>query len=111
MIALIKDAGIPPNPRNDSLTRYLEAKLGKPSNVLEKDTLRKYLDNNRMVLRFWCFWDDRESLYGQRRPYALHYFLEDDTGEVLECLETNSGRDPFPVFQKRGPLIKVLNDF
>ena len=103
-------SGIPPNPRNDSLTRYLEAKLGKPSNVLERDTLRKYLDNNRMVLRFWCFWDDRNCLYGQRRPYALHYFLEDDTGEILECFETNSGRDPFPVFQKRGPLVRVNPD-
>eukprot|EP00210_Caulerpa_lentillifera_P006079 g5808.t1 len=101
-----RETGIPPNPRNDSLTRYVEAKLGKPSNVLGKDTLKKYLEQNRIVLRFWCLWDDRSSLYGQRRPYILHYFLEDDTGEILESFETNSGRDPFPVFQKRGPLYK-----
>lgn len=33
------------------------------------------------VLRFWCIWDDRQSMYGDRRPYVLHYFLEDDTGK------------------------------
>lgn len=36
------------------------------------------------VLRFFCVWDDRVSLLGDRRPYRLHYFLEDDTVEVLE---------------------------
>jgi len=43
------------------------------------------------VLRFWCVWDDRQSMYGDRRPYVLHYFLEDDTVEVLELNENNSG--------------------
>lgn len=99
--------GIPPNPRIDDLTRFLEAKLGKPPNVLEEDKLKQFLDNNRKVLRFYCLWDDRESLYGDRRPYVLHYFLEDDTGELLDINEPNSGRDPFPVFLKRGPLLKV----
>jgi len=49
-------------------------------------------------------WDDRKSLYGDRRPYVLHYFLADDTVEILEVNEPNSGRDPFPVMLKRGPL-------
>lgn len=43
------------------------------------------------VLRFWCIWDDRQSMYGDRRPYVLHYFLEDDTVEILEINENNSG--------------------
>lgn len=85
----------------------MEAKLGKPPNVLEEDRLKQFLDNNRRVLRFYCLWDDRDSLYGDRRPYVLHYFLEDDTGEILEVNEGNSGRDPFPVFLKRAPLLKV----
>ncbi|CAD7701459.1 unnamed protein product [Ostreobium quekettii] len=101
-----KETGIPPNPRTDDLTRFLEAKLGKPPNVLEEDRLQQFLENNRRVLRFWCLWDDRTSLYGDRRPYVLHYFLEDDTGEILEVNENNSGRDPFPIFLKRGPLKK-----
>ncbi|GMH37490.1 hypothetical protein BSKO_05363 [Bryopsis sp. KO-2023] len=106
-----KQTGIPPNPRVDDLTRFLEAKLGKPPNVLEEDRLRQFLENNRKVLRFYCLWDDRQSLYGDRRPYVLHYFLEDDTGELLETNEANSGRDPFPVFLKRGPLLKEHHMF
>lgn len=46
-------------------------------------------------------------MYGDRRPYVLHYFLEDDTVEILEINENNSGRDPFPVFLRRSVLPKV----
>jgi len=97
-------SGGPPKPRNDDLTRFVEAKLGKPSNALNEDKLEKFLKNDRKVLRFFCVWDDRKSLYGDRRPYVLHYFLADDTVEILEVNEPNSGRDPFPVMLKRGPL-------
>lgn len=86
---------------------YVEARLGKPSHLLDGDKLRQFLENNKKVLRFWCVWDERQSMYGDRRPYVLHYFLEDDTVEILEINESNSGRDPFPVFLKRGPLPKV----
>eukprot|EP00898_Chlorokybus_atmophyticus_P008294 jgi/Chlat1/8466/Chrsp80S00651 len=69
-----------------------------------KDKLAQFLQNDRKVLRFFCIWDDRGSLYGERRPYVLHYFLADDTVEILEINEPNSGRDPFPIFLKRGKL-------
>ena len=59
------------------------------------------------VLRFFCVWDDRRALFGDRRPYRLHYFLEDGSCEILETREANSGREPFPVFLRRGPLPKV----
>jgi hypothetical protein len=48
-----------------------------------------------------------ENLYALRNAYTnfiqqkLHYFLADDTVEVVEELTQNSGRDPFPVFIKR----------
>ncbi|CAL8469429.1 g8970 [Coccomyxa elongata] len=58
------------------------------------------------VLRFYIVWDDRASLYGDRRPYKLHYFVEDGTCEILEHHDRNSGRDPFPVFLRRGLLPK-----
>ena len=29
-------------------------------------------------------WDDRNSLYGELRPFVLHYYLADDTMEILE---------------------------
>lgn len=36
------------------------------------------------VLCFFCVWDDRRNLYGDRRHFKLHFFLEDGTLEVLE---------------------------
>uniref|UniRef100_A0A7S0S6H3 EF-hand domain-containing protein n=1 Tax=Chlamydomonas leiostraca TaxID=1034604 RepID=A0A7S0S6H3_9CHLO len=93
--------------RMDDFKSYIEARLGKPSHLLDGDRLRQFLENNKRVLRFWCIWDDRQSMYGDRRPYVLHYFLEDDTVEILEINENNSGRDPFPVFMRRSPLPKT----
>lgn len=61
------------------------------------------------VLRFFCLWDDRQALFGDRRPYRLHYFLEDGSCEILETQEANSGRESFPVFLRRGLLPKVPN--
>ncbi|KAL6762171.1 hypothetical protein V8C86DRAFT_2521922 [Haematococcus lacustris] len=95
--------------RMDDFKSYVEARLGKPSHLLDGDRLRQFLEHNKQVLRFWCIWDDRQSMYGDRRPYVLHYFLEDDTVEILEINENNSGRDPFPVFLRRSPLPKNIN--
>jgi len=97
-------SGGPPKPRNDDLTRFVEAKLGKASSALVQDKLRQFLENDRKVLRFYCVWDDRSRLYGDRRPYVMHYFLADDTIEILEVNETNNGHDPFPVMLRRNPL-------
>lgn len=33
----------PPSPRTDDLARFNEARLGKPSNVLDSDSLRQFL--------------------------------------------------------------------
>ncbi|KAL0036647.1 hypothetical protein WJX79_003886 [Trebouxia sp. C0005] len=83
---------------------------GSTGTTLRKDDgkkkLQQFMHNARKVLRFYCVWDDRQALYGDRRPYRLHYFLEDDTVEILELHENNDGRDPFPVFLRRGPLPK-----
>ena len=64
--------------------------------------------NDGKVLRFWAMWDERGALYGDRRPYVVHYYLADDTMEVLEVHEMNSGRDPFPVFIARAPMPKAF---
>lgn len=61
------------------------------------------------MLRFWAVWDERGALYGDRRPYVVHYYLADDTMEVLEVHEMNSGRDPFPVFIARAPMPKTFS--
>lgn len=67
--------------------------------------LQQYLENDGKVLLFKCFWDD-PTRYGSRMYYTLHYYLADDTVEMLENLPRNSGRDPYPVFWRRAPLRK-----
>lgn len=67
--------------------------------------LEQYLENDRKVLRFKCYWDD-PTAYGARMYYTLHFYLADDTVEMLECLPRNSGRDTYPTFWKRSPLRK-----
>jgi len=67
--------------------------------------LQQYLENDRKVLRFECYWDD-QTRYGTRMYYTLHYYLSDDSIEMLENLPRNAGRDPYPVFWRRSPLRK-----
>jgi len=67
--------------------------------------LQQYLENDRKVLNFKCYWDDH-TRYGARQYYILHYYLSDDTVEILESLARNSGRDPYPVFWRKGSLRK-----
>merc|ERR1719265_921882 len=65
--------------------------------------LQQYLENDGKVLLFKCYWDD-PTRYGSRMYYTLHYYLSDDTVEMLENLPRNSGRDPYPVFWRRAQL-------
>lgn len=46
------------------------------------------------------------SMFGDPHELELHYFLADDTVEVLEKVLPNSGREAIPVFLKRAPLPK-----
>jgi hypothetical protein len=41
---------------------------------------------------FRCVWDDRSGMYGDRRPYVLHFYLEDDTLEISEVYTGRRGR-------------------
>ena len=73
-----------------------------------RDTLKQFLDHDREVLRFNCFWDDTASMFGDPRELVLHYFLSDDTIEILEINPPNSGRDDVPRFLNRSKLPKVI---
>lgn len=71
------------------------------------DTLKRFLQYDGKVLRFFCLWDDSASLFGDRREFVLHYFLCDDTIEIREILPSNSGRDAMSSFLRRSKLPKV----
>ncbi|CAL1546448.1 unnamed protein product [Lymnaea stagnalis] len=99
----------PANPPEDPYMNYRKAidDAMNPLRPYEKyDTLKQFLDHDRHVLRFYCHWDDSESLFGDAREMILHYYLADDTMEIREVIPPNSGRDAVPVFLKRGKLPK-----
>lgn len=77
----------------------------KPS--VHIDTLGQFLRNDRKVLRFSAYWDDREAQFGDLRDLELYYFLADDTIQVRELLPRNSGRDAPPKFLARRRIPKL----
>lgn len=78
-------AAQPPAKRGNDLATFAEARLGKPSHLIGGDRLGQFLAHSGRVLRFWCAWDARGAMYGDRRPYVLHYYLEDDSVEINEA--------------------------
>lgn len=100
----------PPAPIPDdaySLHRKREQDAMQPLRPYERmDTLKQFLEHDRHVLRFYCIWDDTSSMYGDLRELILHYYLADDTVEILEVIPKNAGRDAVPVFLHRGKLPK-----
>ncbi|KAM3965215.1 EF-hand domain-containing family member C2 [Aphomia sociella] len=62
---------------------------------------RQFLDFDRQVLRFYGYWDDRDSEFGVMHHLEIHYFLADDTIEIKEVLPANSGTEGGPMFLKR----------
>lgn len=89
--------------RKNSMTAFVEAALG---NTVDNSGRAGFLKYGTAVLRFFCYWDDRESLYGDIQLFKLHYFLYDNTIEVLTVQAANSGRDKYPLFLKRAKLPK-----
>jgi len=90
--------------------KALMAESKKYSNIAlggnrKNEKLQQYLENDRKVLRFQCYWAD-QTKYGAYNYYVLHYYLADDSVELLENITRNAGRDPYPVFWRRAPLRK-----
>lgn len=90
----VRDADRPPNRRRDAFTRYMEAKMGISGTGAGDNPLKisKYIKHQGRVLRFFGTWDD-SSLFGRKHRLVIHYYLCDDTLEVIERLGRNSGCD------------------
>lgn len=50
------------------------------------------------------------SMFGDPHVLVLHYFLANDTIEIIEKVAPNSGRDAFPVFLQRQKLPKQVQN-
>ncbi|XP_062267539.1 EF-hand domain-containing protein 1-like [Platichthys flesus] len=92
----------------DPYTRGRKIPLSFHITPSEFDPYHQFLTLDGKVLRFFALWDDAHRLYRQTRNVTIHYFLADDTVEIREVHEPNSGRDPFPVVMRRQRLPKKL---
>ncbi|KAI8618765.1 hypothetical protein BC830DRAFT_1165937 [Chytriomyces sp. MP71] len=68
--------------------------------------LKKFLENDRRVLRFYCIWDDTNTVFGDVRHMVVHYYLSDDTVDIHERIPANSGRPSNSMFLRRCRLPK-----
>lgn len=87
-------------------------KMEKQSMVAKHPTPKDYrfaqfLRNDRKVLRFSAYWDDRKSENGDVRVLEVLYHLADDTFEIKEKLPPNCGRQSNGMFLKRAKLPRV----
>lgn len=99
----------PKTPYADTL-RASRAKMDNPGRPYQRvDTLRQFIDYDRKVLRFYLLWDDSEAMFGDRRFLILHYYLANDTIEIIEVMPPNSGRTGNGLLFKRNKLPKDMS--
>ncbi|TPX63615.1 hypothetical protein SpCBS45565_g06487 [Spizellomyces sp. 'palustris'] len=91
----------------DELKSRMRATRPRPPQT----SLKKFLENDRRVLRFYCVWDDTNSVFGDLRQMVVHYYLSDDTIEIREHIPANAGRDSNTLFLRRSKLPKRMRHF
>lgn len=97
----------PTQASEEARARYLTAAVAQNQQTRSSLKPPKRRQNQRhQVLRFYCTWNDPHPTYPETRRVVLHYYLVDDTIEVLAAKETNSGRDPFPMLLSRRPITR-----
>ena len=82
---------------HEPVSAHYEAVHGRPQ-PWQLARSRQFLAMDGKVLRWWARWGERRLI--------VHYFLADDTVEVLDVAEANSGRDHIPSLVKRQRLRK-----
>lgn len=97
------DPNVKHNIRKNPMKKFAEASLG---NTVDNSGREGFLKYDRRVLRFSAVWDNRGELYGDLQRFKIHYFLTDNTVEVLAVYGQNSGRDPWPKLLRRCKLPK-----
>ncbi|KAJ4428509.1 hypothetical protein ANN_24551 [Periplaneta americana] len=100
---------MPPDPYTVQREKMSEGMAPKKPNKFI-DKLGQFLDFDRKVLRFYGYWDDRESAHGMLHNLEIHYFLADDTIEIKENIPPNSGRDSGFMFLQRCKLPKMFQE-
>ncbi|XP_055341813.1 EF-hand domain-containing family member C2-like [Paramacrobiotus metropolitanus] len=69
-----------------------------------------FLKNDGKVLRFYAVHDDRQAMYGDRHCLLIHYYLGDQTMEVLKSVAGANGKPRWVPFVRRGKIPKRTHD-
>ena len=96
----------PEIPGKDPYTESCKQLLRSYKTPSSFDKLKQFPDLDRKVLRFYCVWDDRDSMLRELRPCIIHYYLVDGTVKIREVHAANDGREPFLVMVCRQRLPK-----
>ncbi|XP_069389268.1 EF-hand domain-containing family member C2 [Paralichthys olivaceus] len=104
-VILNEPATVPDDPYS-KLREQIQKNMNPLRPYERRDTLKQFLDHDGQVLRFYCVWDDTESVFGDPQELTLHYFLADDTIEIRAVAAPNSGRDATSKFLRRCKLPK-----
>eukprot|EP00944_MAST-04C_sp_MAST-4C-sp1_P000502 g502.t1 len=83
---------------------YCEALLGKTWHDSER--LKRFIEFNGMILKFSCYWDDQASENGDINDYTILFYLEDNSMQIVEVRQPNSGKFYFCTLFKRNKLMK-----
>ncbi|KAF5287565.1 hypothetical protein FQA39_LY15894 [Lamprigera yunnana] len=111
--SLLNRCGIPvPDPINSPVDSYSqerevmrEVQTKRPSHSVYP--VAQFLKNDQKVLRFYAYWDDRETLYGYLHHLEVQYYLADDTVDIKEVIIDNGGNKSTFTFLKRSKLVKA----
>ncbi|KAJ8356672.1 hypothetical protein SKAU_G00194660 [Synaphobranchus kaupii] len=96
-ILLNEPEEIPTDPYSQQRTQPQQVYI-TPSDF---DSLKQFLSMDRKVLRFFALWEHSDSIHRETRPVTIQYYLGDNSVEIQETHEHNSGRDPYPVLLRR----------
>ncbi|XP_017777691.1 PREDICTED: EF-hand domain-containing protein 1-like [Nicrophorus vespilloides] len=99
---------LPPDPYTQD--RKFKTQIHCTTTPPADDKFRRFLEYDGKILKFDAMWDDRDSEYGEIRPYEILYFLADDTVAVKEVMQNNEGRDPFPQLLRKTKLPKIWTE-
>ncbi|CAG9315274.1 unnamed protein product [Blepharisma stoltei] len=86
-----------PPPDTMDVKEYNEVKLGGGH---PNKKLRSFIENDRKVLSFDVMWNDT-SYDGGLKFYRMNYYLYDDTMEIKELKQVNTGNETFPMLLRR----------
>lgn len=100
------DNTVPPSDPYSVVRQELLDRMKPTRSYQPKTALKRFLENDRHVLRFYCIWDDTNSMFGDVRHMVIHFFLSDGSLEIREDIPANSGRDSNGLFLRRCKLPK-----